>query len=141
MGRGNYLAYGGDCGYQWYVDNNVWNWDDDPENIRAMLMAAINPSAPAINGWTERAMYSRRTGCSMWASPITNGVRPFSSRPATMDLSGTSSGGIIPAIGRRLRECCAIWSARKMCAYEPPHGLRKALRSTMKRREHEPWKN
>ena len=42
MGRGNYLAYGGnygDCGYQWYVDNNVWNWDDDPENIRAMLMA------------------------------------------------------------------------------------------------------
>ena len=36
MGRGNYLAYGGDCGYQWYVDNDVWNWDDDTENIRAM---------------------------------------------------------------------------------------------------------
>lgn len=56
MGRGNYYARGGDYSYQWYVDNNVWNWDDDPENIRAMLMARYKSFGPC-DKWLDRESY------------------------------------------------------------------------------------
>lgn len=57
MGRGNYLARGGNYSYQWYVDNDVWNWDDDPENLRAML-AKRYKSFGACDKWLDRESHA-----------------------------------------------------------------------------------
>lgn len=57
MGRGNYLANGGNYSYQWYVDNDVWDWDFDAENLRAML-AKRHKSFGACDKWIDRESHA-----------------------------------------------------------------------------------
>lgn len=57
MGRGNYLANGGNYSYQWYVDNDVWDWDFDAENLRAML-AKRYKSFGACDKWIDRESHA-----------------------------------------------------------------------------------
>ena len=138
MGRGNYLAYGGnygDCGYQWYVDNDVWNWDDDPENTRAMLIARYKSFGPC-DKWLDRESHvfaqnrlfyvgvaDNENSCAIFLSPRDDGFVRNEQRRHYPRYRAALEGMLCDLVGvENVRIRTSAWTSQSLAVNDETKG-------------------